>query len=338
MLYATTRNVQDAYTAQRALMEDRAPDGGLYHPFREIRFSPAEIEELLRKPFNQCTGQILSILFKRKISAWDIDFCIGRYPVRLEMLRHRVVMGELWHNPKWNYDHLVKNLTDHLCGSCTVPGDWVRIAIRIAVLFGMFADLSRCGIETADIAVVSGDFSAPMSVWYARKWGLPIGNIVCCCNENKDLWDLICQGQLRTDSVSIPSIVPQADAALPEDLERLIYECGGVPEVVRYLDACRRGQMYCPNELVWKQLRSGMHVSVVSSQRLKTTVSGVYRTHGYVLSPHTALSYAGLQDYRVKTGQTRYAVVLAERSPKLDAEKVSQMLGISSSDFEKYCP
>lgn len=336
MLYVTTRNTQDAYTAQRALMENRAPDGGLYHPFHAPHFSPEEIDALLQKPFNQCMAQILSILFKRSVSAWDIDFCIGRYPVRLEMLRHRIVMGELWHNPRWDYDHLVKNLTDHLCGIGTAPGDWVKIAAGIAVLFGLFADLKQAGIETADISVVSGDFSVPMSAWYARKWGLPIGNIVCCCNENKDLWDLICHGQMRTDSVSISTTVPQADVALPEDLERMIYECGGVTEVERYLDACRRGRMYCPSDAVWSKLRSGMYVSVVSSHRVETIVPGVYRTHGYLVSPHTALAYAGLQDYRAKTGQTRHAVILAERGPQTDAEKVSQMIGIPFSEFEQY--
>lgn len=336
MLYATTRNTQDAYTAQRALMENRAPDGGLYRPFHELHFSPEEIDVMLQKPFNQCAAQILQILFKRSVSAWDIDFCVGRYPVRLEMLRHRIVMGELWHNPRWNYDHFVKNLSDHLCGISMIPGDWVKIAVGIAVLFGMFAELKRAGIETADISVVSGDFSAPMSAWYARKWGLPIGNIVCCCNENKDLWNLICHGQMRTDSISIPTMVPEADVTLPENLERLIYECGGVQEVQRYLELCCQGRIYCPNDMVWNKIRSGMHVSVVSSHRLESTILGVYRTHRYLPSPHTALAYAGLQDYRAKTGQTGYAVVLADRSPKQDRERICQMLGIPVSDFDDF--
>ena len=40
MLYVTTRNNRDAYTARRALTENRGPDGGFFVPFREPVFTP----------------------------------------------------------------------------------------------------------------------------------------------------------------------------------------------------------------------------------------------------------------------------------------------------------
>ena len=336
MLYVTTRNNRDAFTAQRALRENRGPDGGLYLPFHTPRFSQPEIETLAEKTFNQCVAETLNLLFKIKLTSWDIDFCIGRYPVRLETLRHRIILAETWHNPDWNYERLVKNLVDHLCNDYSVPTDWAKIAVRIAVLVGVFGELKRMGITAADVAVVSGDFSAPISAWYARQWGLPVGNIVCCCNENKSLWDLICHGQLRTDILSIPTIIPEADITLPTDLERLIYECGGIPEVQRYLEACRQGRMYCPNDAILTKLRNGLYVSVVSSQRMETTIPSVYRTHNYLLSPYTALAYAGLLDYRAKTGETGYAVVLAERSPMNDAAAVAGAMGIPEEELKQY--
>lgn len=334
MLYVTTRNNRDAFTAQRALRENRCPDGGMYLPFRTPRFSPEEIDALAQKTFGQCVAEILNMLFKTKLTSWDVDFCAGRYPVRLETLRHRIILAESWHNPEWNYEHMVKNLAAHLSKE-GVPSNWSKIAVRIAVLFGIFGELRRSGIESADISVVSGDFSAPMSAWYARQWGLPIGNIVCCCNENNNLWDLICHGQMRTDVLSIPTMIPEADITLPDDLERLIYECGGISEVERYLDVCRRGATYCPADAILIRLRKGMFVSVVSSQRMETTIPSVYRTHSYLMSPYTALAYAGLLDYRAKTGETRHAIVLADKSPICDAETVAKTLGISAEELKR---
>ena len=52
MLYVTTRNNRDAYTAQRVLRENRGPDGGLYVPFREPVFSREEIDALKEKSFH----------------------------------------------------------------------------------------------------------------------------------------------------------------------------------------------------------------------------------------------------------------------------------------------
>ncbi|MGN0978689.1 MAG: hypothetical protein ACI4PH_11590 [Faecousia sp.] len=336
MLYVTTRNSRDTFTTQRALRENRGPDGGMYLPFRAPCFSQAELDDQAEKPFAQRMAEILNLLFQTRLSGWDVDFCAGRYPVRLESLRHRVVMAEIWHNSEWDFDRTVRNLTARLQdGEIGEPGGWARIAVRIAVLFGIFGELRHAGVnQPVDIAMVSGDFSAPISAWYARQWGLPIGNLVCCCNENNSLWDLICHGQLRTDVLSIPTAIPEADVALPEDLERLIFECGGTLEVRRYLDACRQGSIYCPNDAVLAQLRKGLYVSVVSSQRMETTIPSVYRTHGYILAPSAALAYAGMQDYRAKTGQTGPCLVLAEKGPLHNAEAVASMLGISTEELK----
>ena len=336
MLYVTTRNSRDTFTTQRALRENRGPDGGMYVPFRAPCFSQAELDALAEKPFPQRVAEILNLLFQIRLSGWDVDFCAGRYPVRLESLPHRVIVAETWHNSESNFDRTIRNLTARLQdGQIGAPGDWARIAVRIAVLFGIFGELRHAGVnQPVDIAMVSGDFSAPISAWYARQWGLPVGNLICCCNENNSLWDLICHGQLRTDVLSVSTAIPEADVALPEDLERLIFACGGTLEVWRYLDTCRQGTMYCPNDAVLAQLRKGLYVSVVSSQRMETTIPSVYRTHGYILSPSSALAYAGMQDYRAKTGQTGPCLVLAEKGPMHNSEAVASMLGISAEELE----
>lgn len=333
MLYVTTRNNRDAFTANRVMREMRCPDGGMYLPFRHPRFSEDDLEELLQKPFVQCVAEVLNKLFNTKLTGWDVDFCIGRYPVHLESLKHRIFLAESWHTPGLRFAWIVKALASKLCGDVSEPTDWMNIAIRASVLFGVWAELKRCGIDYADISVVSGDFSMPISAWYARHWGLPIGNIVCCCNENNGIWELFSHGQMRTDSVSIQTMIPAADITLAVDLERLIYECGGISETMQFLDAYRKGSVYSPGDSILAKLRKGMHVNVVSTQRLETTVPSVYRTHGYLMSPCTALSYAGLLDYRAKTGSAGPAVVWSEESPADDVKTVAALMGIAEEQI-----
>lgn len=340
VLYVTTRNNTEVYTAQRALMESRGPDGGAYLPFHSPRFTPEEIAGLEELPFNQCAADLLNRMFGTKLTGWDIDFCVGRYPVRLVELGHRIVMGESWHNPEWNYDRMARRLAGLLRKEETAAADgWVEIAVRICVLFGIYGEMLRSGRiragEPVDISVVSGEFSGPMSAWYARAWGLPVGNIICCCNENSEIWNLICHGQLRTDSVSVATSTPEADVTLPAQLERLIHACGGSEEVLRYLDACRRGGMYVPSDWVLPKLREGLFVSVISSHRIERTIPGVYATHRCLLSPYSALAYAGLLDYRAKKGRLRHSVVLAERSPVCDAKAVCGAMGISQEQLKE---
>lgn len=166
MLYVTTRNSRDAFTAQRALRENRGPDGGLYLPFRAPVLSPEDMDGLLALPFNRCVAEVLNLLFRTRLTAWDVDFSVGRYPVRLEALRNRIILAEAWHNPDWSFETLARNLVSYLRGEeIRKAGSWAGIAVRIAVLFGVFGELKRSGCDgNVDICAVSGIFprlSAP---------------------------------------------------------------------------------------------------------------------------------------------------------------------------------
>lgn len=333
MLYVTTRNNSDPYTAYRAMHELRGPDGGFFLPFRHPKFSEEELDALAQKPFGQRIADVLNRLFNTRLTGWDVDFCCGRAPVRLTPLRHKILITEAWHTTSGTFHHMIKALATRLTGNDESVSDWMEIAIRAAVFFGIFGELKHYGIEQVDISVVSGDFTLPVSAWYARRWGLPIGRILCCCNENNAVWELFCHGQMRTDAISIPTIVPEADVALPVGLERLIYESGGICETQRYLDCCRHGKNYYSGDSVMSKLRSGMYVSVVSSHRLESTIPSVYRTHGYLLTPCLALAYAGLLDYRAKTGEIGPILVWGEDSPALHTQTISRFTGIPEKEI-----
>ena len=331
MLYITTRSRRDAYTAQRALRESRGPDGGMYLPFRGPSYSSEEWRELAAAPFGQRVAEILNRMFGCKLTCWDVDVCIGRNPVPLVSLGHRTLAAELWRNPGLSYDYMARELAEQLLDASDYKTGWLAIALRVAQLFGIFGQLNTD--EPTDISLISGDFSAPISAYYAKQWGLPIGTIICCCNENSGLWELLCHGQLRTDATSVRTAIPEADVALPEQLERLVFEAGGEAEVARYLEVCRRGGAYAPSDPVLANLGRDFRVSVVSSSRIGQTSSSVYRTHNYVLSPAAALSYAGLMDARAKPGLHKTALILAEKSPMLDAGYTAASLGIAETEL-----
>lgn len=329
MLYVTTRNKLDTFTPEHTLSASRGPDDGWWVPFHHPVFSDEEITGLKALSVNGCMALVLNRLFDKKLTSWDVDFCIGRYPVRVCHLANRVTMGEPWHNPDWDVSSMIARLAG-LLGAQHREG-WVEIAVHVGILFGIYAELLRQEKlrpgEEMDVAVLSGEFVMPISAWYARKWGLPVGNVVCACNENNGVWNLICHGQFRTEEACIPTEVPEADIVIPAQLERLIWESGDLQEMEDYLGCCETGRTYYPEELILQNLRRGLYVSVVSSHRVSQTVSGVYASHGYLLNPGGALTYAGLQDYRAKKGQLRQAVVLTSRSPALDSTFVAQAIG-----------
>ena len=336
MLYVSTRNEIQTHVARKALTQVRADDGGFYVP---VGRGTELAKGISGRRFGDNVASVLNYLFDTCLSEHDVRLAAGRNPVRIQALANRVLMGECWHNLEDNYSCLVRNLSGLICrDACAETGSWASVGVGIAVLFGIFGELMGKGLASeekkVDISLVSGDFSLAMAAWYARSWGLPIGNIVCCCNENSAVWNLFTHGAFRTDGISFHTLTPEADICIPESLERLIFECGGSRAVEHYVERTRKGETYYPDDVLLSRLRSGMYVSVVNTPRMMDIIPNAYTTHNYVLSPYSALAYGGLLDYRAVTGESRRSLILAEKSPLVDRDTVANALSIDTDTLD----
>ena len=318
MLYVTTRNKYDTYTAFKANQSDRGPDGGLFLPFRMPELTKEDIESLKQQSFSQRIATILNSFFGTQLTAWDVELYGGKNPVKMVPMGHRILVAEMWRNHDQNYARFVGRLASRICDDedpARKPTSWIGIAVRIAMLFGIFADLPAMQMPV-DIVVATDDFSAPMAAWHAREMGLPIGNIICS-HDHPAVWNLLHQGEVR------------ADENVPENMERLIAATLGVDENLRFCEIREKGRIYATRTGMLEPLRKGMYATVCSQDRINATIPSVYRMAGYVMGPQTALAYSGLQDYRARTGETRFALLLADKSPVADIKMVSECMEMS---------
>ena len=326
MLYVTTRGTKDAYTAYRTLGESRTPDGGLFVPLQMPHFSEEQIADFADKSFSQSVAEILNIFLNARMDSWDVEFAIGRYPSKIVPMSHRVFVAELWHNPDYDFSRVVRNLMSKIRiadDSYRELADWAWMSTRIAVLFGLFSQLYHTGAAEAnrqiDIALPVGDFAAPMAAWYAREMGLPIGNIICSCASNDFLWDLLHNGQVSFSS----------STSVPLGTERLIAAALGYDEANRFVNCVAQKLQYQISDEALDRLGNGLHIAVVSNTRVENIINRVYQMNGYVLDPDTAMAFGGLQDYRASAGETRNAILWAEKYPICAAEAVAKAMSIS---------
>lgn len=303
MLYVSTLNKTDSFTAHRVLHGDKAPEGGLFAPFHLPVYNAEEIEGLKELSFSETVAKILNLFFSRRINSWDVEFSIGRYPFKLETIGQRVIVAELWHNNLSDYDYIVsslyRKLTDKPCE--TVP-QWVCVAVEIAVLFGLYGELLRSGISNVDIALTDDVLYYPVAAWYARKMGLPVGFILCGCKENSGLWELMRRGE--------------ASASVSEHIQWLIFENFGADEAVKFATARKSGQIYRLRNDETGILNQGIYPSVIGSDRIISVATNIQRTCGYTADPVTAASYGAVQDYRAETGENRATLLLSRQKPK----------------------
>ncbi len=329
MLYITTRDSNNISTMPKSLKSDCGSDGGLYLPFRMPCFTQDQLNELTKLNFGQCAAQILNVFFSRGITGWDVEFAIGRHPVKVKDIRNNILVCELWHNSSNAYECLEKVLSDLVreTESEQITTSWLRIAIRVAVLFGIYTKLLRSEALmpgcSFDAAIAAGDFSCVMALWYARSMGLPVENIICADTETGALWDLLHLGQVRTEQ------------PLPEELERLICGVFGTEEARRYADVCACGGLYTIPEQGRNLLRSGLFAAVVSAERSQTIIPNVYATAGYVMGPQTALGYGALLDFRTKNRENRPALLIADRSPVCDGAYTANAMHLTLSQLKE---
>lgn len=327
MLYVTTREKYDAFTTARTLASDYGPKGGLYLPYKLPRLSAEEVSALKDQAFGHNVAMLLNLFLGSRLTGWDVEFCIGRYPVKVSVMGQKVAVAECWRNLEGSYEKMERQLAGRICDSSARDVNvtsWLRIAIRIAVLAGIFGELQRQGItEPIDVSVPDDDFCIAMAVWYGRCMGLPVANIICGCGEGSDTWNLIHNGQLR------------GAGNTATEPERLVYETLGVDACLRYVEADVRGGLYSFRPDQMEILRKGLFAAVVSNERMVTAIPNVYRTNSYILDSGAAVSYSALMDYRARTGESRCALLIADQSPADTAAEVAAVLNISQEELKE---
>lgn len=341
MLYTSTRNKKETCTAQRALCADRADDGGLFVPVQLPRYSAQEILHLMDLPVNDVIAQVLNALFGLKIASRDVEFLVGKEILRMREINYRITIGELWRNPDGDFSRTLRILSEHLCVDKSVnrPTLWAKVAVNIAMMFVMFNQMSyksEADLERRqDVVVLGEDFVTPMAVWYARKMGLPIGAIICCCNDNGNIWDLLQRGQMKMEQTPVKTNTPKCDISMPEGFEWLLYETQGPEAVAEFASACELGGLYQIDPKAYPIIKQGMYAFVVGEKRSLDIIPNVYSATGYVLCPYSALTYSGLMDYRAMSGENGPALMISQWSPLHSKDIVAQAMGISVSDLRE---
>lgn len=334
MLYITTRSNTDTYTSHRALSSDTAPDGGHYVPFRLPQFSVSEIRQLKEKSFNQTVADILNLFFSRGLTPWDVDLLIGKAPSKLFSMNHRIVISELWHNPGGSETYIIDQIYKNLCTGYKTPeaaGDWAKTAIRIALLFAVYGQMLQTSVLNpgADYDVVASaeDFMMPMACWYARKMGLPVNTIICSCDNDNNIWDLLHRGTLTTVTTSQKMLL---------GIEKLVSSTLGVSEAVSFSAVCDKRRMFSVPEEQLQELSDGFFCAVAGAERPASTINSVYRSNSYILEPSAARCISALQDYRSATGTGRITLVFAEKSPLDFTDVIAGATGIPSSAVKEH--
>lgn len=311
MLYLTTRDNKNAYTAHKTLCADIAPDGGLYVPYKLPFLEKSQLGSIMQGSFGETVAQILNLFFAVRLTGWDIDFRIGRAPISVTMINRKIAIAELWKNPGAGAEFLIDELYRCVATNkehSAKPTMWARTVIRIAILFGLYGQIKPedCDGTAIDISVNMQDVTELLSAWYARAIGLPIGQIICCCDTGDAFWDMLHSGVLNTKTVGDTHLACA---------ELLIRETLGDSQAQQLVSVIGKRGTFAVSEEDHRVLSAGIYPVAVGPGRADSVRSSVRRSAGYSIDQCAAITYGGLQDYRAQTGESCLTMLLSQSAP-----------------------
>jgi len=323
MLYVSTRNHNDPYTAARTLNTDFAPDGGLFAPYHLPKYEREEIWGLKDLSFGNVVSRILNVFYSNAVKASDVDFSIGRTPLRCVGIGHRVIVAELWRNTAQNYAFIERQLNQKLNPHSTAPTIWVKTAIRVAVLFGVYAQLLANGQllpdQPFDISLDADDRVGLMASLYSKSMGLPLESVILGCGDSDALWQLLHQNEIDTRTLS---------DAQKLTIELLLHFFYGDSAVQSFLSSASKGEFYTAQNDPLSVIGGGVFAAVVSSKRIPAMIRSIYHSNHYFIGLETIAPYGALQDFRAKSGESRPTLICVNTRPLNDLNVIADAVGM----------
>ena len=142
-------------------------------------------------------------------------------------------------------------------------------------------------------SVPTGNFGNVYAAYVASAMGVPIESLIVGNNANNGVSRLISTGSLSLQEV-VPTITPAMDIAVPSNFERLLFDILGRDADLlstTMADFRRRGVLNVPaSEMagVAAMFRSAW----MSDQAIEGYMGELYRSHGLIVDPHTAIGIA----------------------------------------------
>lgn len=196
-----------------------------------------------------------------------------------------------------------------------------RLLPQIVYYFYAYASLVKKNIiKTGDkinFVVPTGNFGNILACYYASKIGLPVNKIICATNDNNVVSDFINTGVYDSNRPFILTVSPAMDILISSNLERLLYDITGenLEIVTTHLQDLKAHGVYSVDKSILDEIGVSFWSSYASQQECCKTIRSVYKEHGYLIDPHTAVGIDVYDKYVISSGDTTQTVAVSTASP-----------------------
>ncbi len=213
--------------------------------------------------------------------------------------------------------------------------NWGRVLPQIVYYASAYCDLLRDGViqngTAINVCVPTGNFGNILAAYYAKQMGVPIAKLICASNSNNVLTDFLKTGVYDRNRNFYTTLSPSMDILISSNLERLIFDLSGQDDVLvrQYMSELASAGKYTVSPPIRRKLEGLFAAGFCDDAQTQKVIGRMWKEHGYLIDPHTAVAFDVLDQYRKETGDETPSVVVSTASPFKFCDSVLGALGVS---------
>jgi len=208
----------------------------------------------------------------------------------------------------------------HLIFSSANSINWGRLLPQIVYYYWAYLQAVEQGNvipgSKMNVVVPTGNFGNLLAAYYAKRMGLPIGQIISASNKNNVLVDFFSNGVYQSQRAFFQTISPSMDILVSSNFERFLYEMSGrdARKLQSWYDSSNQGT-FTVDPVTLKQCQATVYAGWSDEDETLETISRSYKAYQYVFDPHTAVAMKVYEDYLAATKDQTYTVIASTASP-----------------------
>ena len=211
--------------------------------------------------------------------------------------------------------------------------NWGRILPQVVYYISAYCDLVRDGRivmgDKVNFCVPTGNFGDILAAYYAKRMGLPVGQLICASNCNDVLTDFLRTGVYDRNRPFHTTMSPSMDILISSNLERLLFDLSGEndAQVREYMDALSKSGRYQVSDAIKAALAEQFWGGFCDEAGTTAAIAKYYKDYGYLIDTHTAVAANVMEQYRAATGDKTPTVFVSTASPYKFCDSVLTAIG-----------
>ncbi|MBD3187123.1 threonine synthase [Candidatus Bathyarchaeota archaeon] len=173
--------------------------------------------------------------------------------------------------------------------------------------------------EPLVISVPSGNFGNLMGGLIAKQLGLPVRKFIAAVNANDEFPVFLNTGRYQKVEPSRKALSNAMNVGHPSNLARIVDLYGGIMD--------HEGKVSKQPDM--EMMRSDLYSVSIDDETTRKVIHRVNQEHGYILEPHGAVGWAGIDSFVQETGNSGPFVSFETADPAKFPILIREIVGIN---------